>query len=77
MNKHAKSVNMIVSWVGIKITYLVSRSTITKIVSISSSQTIDLVFLHFHSPFYFHFDLFFLFLEHRVRASEGHESQDT
>ena len=33
MNRHAKSVNVMVSWAGIKITCLVSQSTITKIVS--------------------------------------------
>ena len=33
MNRHAKSVNMIMSWTEIKITYLVSWLTITKIVS--------------------------------------------
>jgi len=45
----------------------------------SSSQTVDLVFLHLHSPFIL-FSIYFsifLFLEHRVRASDGHESQDT
>ena len=33
MNRHAKSADMIVSWVGIKIACLVSWSTMTKIVS--------------------------------------------
>ena len=33
MNRCAKSVDVMVSWAGIKITYLVSRSTMTKIVS--------------------------------------------
>jgi len=33
MNRRAKSVNVMVSWAGIKITCLVSQSTITKIVS--------------------------------------------
>ena len=33
MNRHAKSVDMIVSWVEIKIACLVSWSTMTKIVS--------------------------------------------
>ena len=33
MNRHAKSVNMMVSWAGIKIACLVSQSTMTKIVS--------------------------------------------
>ena len=33
----------------------------------------------FYSHFHFHFVLFsyFLFLEHRVRVSDSHESQDT
>ena len=33
MNKYAKSMDMMVLWAGIKITCLVSRSTMTKIVS--------------------------------------------
>ena len=33
MNRHAKSVDVMVSWVGIKIACLVSQSTMTKIVS--------------------------------------------
>ena len=33
MNRYAKSTDMMISWVEIKITYLVSWSTITKIVS--------------------------------------------
>ena len=33
MNRCAKSMDMMVSWAGIKITYLVSWSTMTKIVS--------------------------------------------
>jgi len=33
MNRHAKSADMIVLWAGIKITCLVSRLTMTKIVS--------------------------------------------
>ena len=33
MNRHAKSVDVMVSWAGIKITCLVSWSTMTKIVS--------------------------------------------
>ena len=33
MNRRAKSVDMMVSWAGIKIACLVSRSTMTKIVS--------------------------------------------
>ena len=32
-NRHAKSTDMMVSWVGIKIAYLVSQLTMTKIVS--------------------------------------------
>ena len=32
-NKHAKFKDMMVSWAGINITYLVSQSTMTKIVS--------------------------------------------
>ena len=32
MNRYAKSTDMMISWVEIKITYLVSWSTITKIV---------------------------------------------
>ena len=33
MNRHAKSMDVMVLWAGIKITYLVSWSTMTKIVS--------------------------------------------
>jgi len=33
MNRHAKSVDVMVSWTGIKIACLVSQSTMTKIVS--------------------------------------------
>ena len=33
MNRHAKSVDVMVSWAGIKIACLVSQSTMTKIVS--------------------------------------------
>ena len=33
MNRHVKSMEVIVLWIGIKITYLVSRLTMTKIVS--------------------------------------------
>jgi len=33
MNRHAKSMDMMVLWAGIKITCLVSQSTMTKIVS--------------------------------------------
>ena len=33
MNRHTKSTDMMVSWAGIKIAYLVSWSTMTKIVS--------------------------------------------
>jgi len=33
MNRHAKSVDVMVSWTGIKIACLVSRLTMTKIVS--------------------------------------------
>jgi len=32
MNRHAKSEDVMVSWAGIKITYLVSQLTMTKIV---------------------------------------------
>ena len=34
-------------------------------------------FSSFSFSFLFSFRFIFLFLEHRVRASEGHESQDT
>ena len=45
---------------------------------LSSSQTVDLVFLYFILIFilfsiYF---LTFLFLEHKVRVSDGYKSQD-
>ena len=33
MNRHAKSTDVMVSWAGIKIACLVSRSTMTKVVS--------------------------------------------
>ena len=33
MNRHAKFTDVMVSWVGIKITYLMSQSTMTKIMS--------------------------------------------
>ena len=44
----------------------------------SSSQTIDLVFLYFILIFIFFlfYFLIFLFLEHRVRVSDNHKSQD-
>ena len=41
----------------------------------SSSQTVDLVFLYFILIFIFFF-LTFLFLEHKIRVSDSHESQD-
>jgi len=44
----------------------------------SSSQTVDLVFLYFILIFIFFLIYFlnFLFLEHKVRISDSHESQD-
>jgi len=46
---------------------------------ISSSQTVDLVFLYFILILIFILIYFltFLFLEHRVRVSDGHKSRDT
>jgi len=46
---------------------------------LSSSQIVDLVFLYFILIFIFilFYSLIFLFLEHRVRVSDSHESQDT
>jgi len=46
---------------------------------VSSSQMVDLVFLYFIFIFIFllFYSLIFLFLEHRVRVSDSHESQDT
>jgi len=45
---------------------------------LSSSQMVDLVFLYFILIFIFFsiYFLTFLFLEHRVRVSDGHESRD-
>jgi len=45
---------------------------------LSSSQTIDLVFLYFIVIFIFilFYSLIFLFLEHRVRVSDSHKSQN-
>jgi len=45
---------------------------------LSSSQTVDLVFLYFILIFIFIsiYFLTFLFLEHRVRVSNSHESRD-
>ena len=45
----------------------------------SSLQIVDLVFLYFILIFIFilFYSLIFLFLEHRVRVSDSHESQDT
>ena len=45
---------------------------------VSSSQTVDLVFLYFILIFIFFsiYFLTFLFLKHRVRVNDGHESQD-
>jgi len=45
---------------------------------VSSSQMVDLVFLYFILIFIFFLIYFltFLFLEHRVRVSDSHESQD-
>jgi len=43
-----------------------------------SSQIVDLVFLYFILIFIVisFYSLIFLFLEHRVRVSDSHESQD-
>ena len=45
----------------------------------SSSQIVDLVFLYFILIFIFilFYSLIFLFLEHIVRVSDSHESQNT
>ena len=45
---------------------------------VSSSQTVDLVFLYFILIFIFFsiYFLTFLFLKYRVRVIDGHESQD-
>jgi len=45
---------------------------------LSSSQTVDLVFLYFILFFFFFlfYSLIFLFLEHKARVSDSHKSQD-
>ena len=51
MNRHAKSVDMMISWAKIKIAYLVSQSTMNKIVSNSEddgSFLIKFIEMEFH-----------------------------
>ena len=52
MNRHAKSVDMMMSWAEIKIAYLVSQSTMNKIVSNpedDGSFLIKFIEMEFHS----------------------------
>jgi len=50
-----------------------------RILFVSSSQTVDLVLLYFILIFilFLFYSLIFLFLEHRIRVSDSHKSQDT
>jgi len=50
-----------------------------RILFVLSSQTVDLVLLYFILIFilFLFYSLIFLFLEHRIRVSNSHKSQDT
>ena len=50
----------------------------SKRLQVSSSQTVDLVFLYFILIFFLFlfYSLIFLFLEHRIRVSNSYKSQD-
>ena len=56
-----------------------TSNSFSKRTQLSSLQMVDLVFLYFIFIFIFFLIYFlnFLFLEHRVRVSDGHESRDT